>query len=62
MKSSYTLQISLMLKGIKEEYGNPQDIKTKLMHEPYWRRRVYAFLNLAGLEYKAVCRRDYTKS
>lgn len=49
------------LKIIKEECENPQDVKTKLLREPYWRRRAYAFFNLAGLEYKAVCRKDSTE-
>ena len=50
-----------MLKVIKKECENPQDGKTKLMHESYWRRRAYAFLNLVGMEYNTVCRRDSTK-
>lgn len=49
------------LQIIKEECENPKEAKTRLLKEPYLRRRVYASLNLTGLDYKAVCRRDTTK-
>lgn len=40
---------------IKEECESPSEVRKKLLRDSYLRRRIYAFLGLAGLEYRAIC-------
>lgn len=40
---------------IKEECESPSEVRKKLLRDSYLRRRIYAFIGLAGLEYRAIC-------
>ena len=40
---------------VKEECETTLQVRRRLLLNSYWRRRLYSFLGLAGMEYMAIC-------